>query len=502
MKRFKNKTIVKILEKYLPLASLESLLALSGWDLNVYMPPGASKERGVVLGSLSVLAKKLLLDKDFLNLIKKAEKQSLNDYEKGVIRVLKREVKKLKKLPDDFIREFQETTNQAQVVWRKAKKENNFKKFQPYLEKIVVLNQKKAEYLGYPSHPYDALVDLYEEGWTTDDFEKFFTDIKEPLKELFFKIRNSPLYIESHPIEKEEYQKAMMESLNHYVLSLLGFDPNYSRLDVAPHPFTETITLSDVRITTWYHRADFRRSLMATIHEFGHSIYELKIDPELKFTPLQGGLSYAFHESQSRFWENIVGRNKNFLKKLWPKAKTYLPFLKNYSFADFYQYLNLVRPELIRVEADEITYHFHIILRFELEKELLEEKIKVKDLPVLWQEKMKSYLGVKPKKDSQGVLQDIHWSMGAIGYFPTYSLGSFLSGLWYDRISKELGKIDEVLKQREGVKLIQEWLRKKIYCFGKTYPSKVLIKKITKKDFGPKPFLDYLNQKYSSLYHF
>lgn len=501
--KFQNKIIKNILNKYYYISSLESLISLADWDLNTYMPESSAEDRGFVLGKVNLLIKNLILDKKLKKLLEKAKEnlEKLNDYEKGVVRVLEREINIIEKLPNEFIEEFNKVTNEAQIIWRNAKKENNFEKFKPHLEKIVELIKKKAEYLGYEEHPYDALIDLFEEGWTTKDFENFFEVIKKPLKDLFNQIRNSPFYKEKHPLEEEKYEKEQMEKLNYYVLSLLNFNPARSRLDIAPHPFETAISLNDVRITTWYHPKDFRRSLTATIHEFGHSLYELQVDPELKFTPLQGGLSYAFHESQSRFWENIIGRNPIFLAKIFEKAKEFLLFLKKYSFEDFVLYFNIVRPEKIRVEADEVTYHFHIILRFELEKGLLEEKIKVNELPEIWRAKMKEYLDVDVDNDKEGVLQDIHWSMGAIGYFPTYSLGTFLSGMWLEALQNELGVIEEFLKEGNGILRIQNWLKEKIHKYGKTYPSKDLISKICGKEFFAEPFLSYIKNKYNKLYN-
>ncbi len=501
MAKFNNKVVKEILEKYKTISALSSLSALAGWDLNTYMPPKAGEDRGFILGKVEVLTKKLLLDKEFLSLLKKAEKiKNLNDYERGVIRVLQRRINILKKLPDQFIEEFNQVTNTAQVVWRKAKENNDFKSFQPYLEKIVNLVKKQADYLGYKTHPYDALIDLYEEGWTTQDFETFFNSIKGELKSIFEKIKSSKDYLVRHPLENEKYRKEDMEKVNYEVLKILNFDPSRSRLDIAPHPFEESISLNDVRITTWYHPKDFARSLTAVIHEFGHSLYELNIDPELQFTPLQHGVSYAFHESQSRFWENMIGRTPTFLRKIFPILKKYLPFIKKYKFEDVVCYFNLVRPSLIRVEADEVTYHFHIMLRFQIEKGLLENSLKVKELPEYWNETMKNYLGIEPKNYHEGVLQDIHWSTGAIGYFPTYSLGTFLSGLWLKKIEGELGRLESVLYQRDGILKIQNWLRKNIHQYGSSYSPKELILKVYKKEFSPEPFLNYLRNKYFELY--
>jgi len=499
--KFKNKTIKEILERYKTIDAIQRLSALASWDLNTYMPIKAAEDRGVILGKVDVLTKKLILNKEFIRLINKAEKEkNLNDYEKAVIRILKKRIRILSKLPDKFIEEFNNITNKAQVVWKKAKENNDFKEFSPYLKKIFELAKKQAEYLGYKEHPYDSLIDLYEENWTSKDFENFFNNIKDKLKDLFEKIKSSKNYIDNHPLEKEKYSKEDMKKLNYEILKILNFDSARSRLDEAPHPFEESISLNDVRITTWYHEKDFRRSLSATIHEYGHSLYELNIDPELKFTPLQRGVSYGIHESQSRFWENIIGRNLIFLEKIWPICKKYLPFLKKYKFKDFYIYFNLVRPEFIRVESDEITYHFHIILRFEIEKMLLENNLKPKEIPEYWNEYMKKYLGIKPKTHKEGFLQDIHWSMGAIGYFPTYSLGTFLTGMWLEKIQKDLGSIEDILNREKGINIIQEWLKENIHKYGSTYTSKDLIYKICKKNFDSNPFFDYLRNKYLQLY--
>lgn len=499
--KFKNKLIKEIIDKYYFIDSIERLGSLAHWDLNTYMPIKAAEERGFILGKAEILVKKLLLSKDFILLLNKSQKENiLNDFEKGIVRILKKRIEILSKIPDQFIEELNNLTNKAQVVWREAKKENNFKIFKPYLEKIVALIRKETDYLGYKKHPYDALIDLYEEGWTTEDFSNFFESIKPRLKSIFDEIRKSEKYISKSALEKEKYTKEQMEKLNLEVLKILNFDSQRSRIDIAPHPFETSLSLNDVRITTWYQLKDFRRSLTATIHEYGHALYELQIDPEIKFTPLQGGVSYGIHESQSRFWEIIVGKNINFLKLIFPLAKKHLEFLKKYKEKDFIYYFNLIRPEFIRVESDEITYHFHIILRFEIEKGLLEGKIKVKELPEIWREKMKSYLGICPQNDQEGILQDIHWSCGYFGYFPTYSLGTFLAGMWLEKIEEDLGTFDKILREESSIIIIQNWLKKNIHRYGKTYTSKELIKKVYKKEFSPEPFLKFLENKLLNLY--
>lgn len=502
MTKFQNKQILQVLSYYHTIAALESLSSLAGWDLETNMPEAAVSDRGFVLAKADSLIQRLMLDKEFRFLVSKldADKSELNEYERAVVRVLRREIQVLEKLPPAFIEEFNRRTIEAQVVWRRAKQENHFKLFAPSLQKIVDLTKKKTEYLGYVNQPYDALIDLYEEGWTTADLEDFFTRVKPSLKGLLTKITSSTKYCRPVSLADEKYETQTMKKLNESVLQWLNGDSKKMRVDVSAHPFETAISLNDVRITGWYQGKDFRRSLTAVIHEFGHALYELNSDPDLAFTPLQGGVSYGVHESQSRFWENIIGRHPVFLEKIYHRAKELLPFLSCSTLEDFVFYFNFVRPSLIRVEADELTYHFHIMLRFEIERDLIEGNLKIQELPEMWRAKMKKYLKVEPSTDTEGVLQDIHWSSGAFGYFPTYSIGTFLSSLWQEKLEQDLGRLEQILKQDAGIGTVANWLKENIHQFGQTYTSKELIKKVTGKDFSPEPYLRYLTSKYSSLY--
>ena len=278
--------------------------------------------------------------------------------------------------------------------------------------------------------------------------------------------------------------------------------PKKLRLDVSAHPFTTNISLNDHRITTWYRENDFARSLFATIHEYGHALYESQFDSKINYTPLCNfsGLSLSIHESQSRFWENMIGRTKQFIHGMHKSILGINPNLVKYNVEEIYNYFNLVKPSLIRVEADEVSYHFHVMIRFEIEKGLIEGKLKVKDLPEIWRAKMKEYLGITPKTDREGVLQDIHWSSGSIGYFPTYSIGTFLSGLIKYEIEKDIGDLGNLIKSEDGIKKIQDWLKEKIHQYGGTYTMKELVKKSFGKDFSPSYFLSYLEKKYKEVY--
>jgi len=482
-KVFQNPTILKILDYYKNLWAISHVSAVSHWDLETYMPKKGVEARGQALGRLAVIRQKMFLDPTFANLIATADKQILNDCENGVIRVLNKSLDFYRKVPSTFLEEFENLTNTATVIWREAKEKEDFKIFQKPLSKIFDMNRQMAEYLGYKDSPYDALLDLFEEDLTSKSVNEFFSEIKQPLQELLKQITSSKKYQKTHWLENAKYDKNEMSKLNDKVLKSLWPDSDRLRLDISTHPFTTSFGNNDTRITTWYHKKDFARSLLATIHEFGHALYDLQSADSLEMTPIAGGSSLVIHESQSRLWENHIGRSREFIEKFLPDFKKVTG--GGLRVEDVYQYFNKVSPSLLRVEADEVTYHFHIMLRFEIEKDIIEGKLKVKDIKEVWNTKMKDYLGIVPKKDSEGVLQDIHWSGGSVGYFPTYSLGTFLGAQWETKIKGDPKK----------------WLGEHVHKYGSTYTMPELLKK-NKMKYDPTVNLNYLQQKYSKLYNF
>jgi len=482
-KVFRNKTVLQILDYYKNLWALGYVSNVAHWDLETYMPVKGAATRGEALGRISVIRQKMFLDKEFVSLIHEAsETKGLNDYEKGVVRVLVRSLKFYEKLPPAFIEEFEKLTNTATVIWRSAKEKNSYKMFEPSLTKIFDMNRKAAEYLGYDSSPYDALLDQFEEGLSSGEVEVFFNQIREPLKDLLTDIKGSKKYQAVHPLEKTKYDRKKMEELNLKVLKYFWNDFGRFRLDESVHPFTTSFANTDTRITSWYHEIDFSRSLLATIHEFGHALYDLQSDPKLEMTPVAGGTSLVIHESQSRFWENFIGRDGTFIKKFLPDFERVVG--KKLSATDVSLYFNKVSPGPLRVEADEVTYHFHIMLRFEIEKAVIEGKMKVKDLPDAWRNKMDEYLEIAPQSESEGALQDVHWSGGMVGYFPTYSLGTFLGAQW---------------PRGAGIEATKSWLRDHIHKYGSTYTMQELLA-INKMKFDPSVNLNYLRRKYSKIY--
>ena len=496
---FVTPVIKEILNKYRVIWAIGHASALMGWDLEVYMPPAGVKERSAASAELGVLSQRLLLDPEFVSLVEKASEAELaNDYEKGLVRVLKREIDKMRKIPPEVLRELIKTTGEAQVVWREAKKKSDFSMFRPYLEKIVELERKIAEYLGYEEHPYDALLDLYEEGITVRDLDPVFSRLETELRKVIDKVLSEGLFPQWHPLEDLAYRKEDLRELNQATLKMLGYPlGERARLDESAHPFTQSIGINDVRITTRYEGKDFKRSYLAVIHEFGHALYELQIDERLAMTPLASGVSLGIHESQSRFWENMVARSKAFVYATYPLIEKYLPFVSGYGPEEVFLYFNIVRPSLIRVEADEVTYNMHIILRYRLEKALIEGSMEVSDLPSAWNDLMDKLLGVRPKNDAEGVLQDIHWSMGSIGYFPTYTLGTLAAAQIAEAIEKDLGSLEETIRGKEFGRL-RDWLREKIHRWGATYPPKELLRRAVGEGYSADAFIRYIQRKYLS----
>ncbi|NPA75219.1 MAG: carboxypeptidase M32 [Euryarchaeota archaeon] len=494
---FENDTVRELLEKYRRIWAIRHASSVLGWDMEVNMPKEGIMERSVAEGELSVMSHEFLLDPSFVTLVDKAKSiDALSEEERGVVRVLSRDIKISSSFPPEFIRELSETTSRATAAWKEAKEKNDYNKFAPWLDRIMDLGKKAADYLGYDAYPYDALLDMFEEGLTTADVEKMFGTIESELKPLLDKILSEDKVPKEHPLEKLRYNTEAMQKVNLEILKMFGFPLGQrSRIDVSAHPFTTEFGVKDVRITTRYEGFDFKRSILSTVHEYGHALYELQQNEEFMFTPIAGGVSLGIHESQSRFWENIVGRSMEFAELIYPILKKHVPEIGKYSAEDIYWYFNTVRPDLIRTEADVVTYNFHILVRFKIEKIMINEGIKASELPALWDDEMEKMLGIRPKTYSEGILQDIHWAHGTIGYFPTYSIGTLLSAQLAAHMERDVGSIGERVAAREfGV--IQSWLREKIHRYGSIYPPKELLKRSIGEELNPKYFVDYVKKKY------
>jgi len=490
---FQNPAVKELVEKYKPLWALDSVGALLEWDMETYMPIGSSEQRGVTLSQTQLLRQERMLQlSDIVSTARRS--QELNDSESGIVRVLGRDIDYYTKVPPKLLEDIFRTSAEGTVVWREARKKSDFSMFKPYLEKMMSLKRQEAEKLGYKGHPYNALLDRFEEGVTTDDVDKVFSPLQSELKAILTKVLAAGKFPSSHPLEAISYEEPAMKRVNEDALKLLRMPEKTFRMDISTHPFTTSMSIEDVRITTRYEGKDFKASLFSTVHESGHAIYELQIDRSLNYTPLARGTSLGVHESQSRFWENFVGRSREFIKRMYPSLKANLPFVGGYSEDEVYRYVNSVRPSLIRVDADELTYNFHIMLRYELEKKLIGGEMEVAEAPSVWNDLMEKYVGVRPRDDAEGMLQDVHWSGGLIGYFATYSLGNVIAGMFYNRIQKDLDFKATVAGAELG--RIKDWLKERLHKYGATYSPKEIQKRVFGEAYNPQWLIRYLQEKY------
>ena len=495
--RCENHIVNQILDAYKPMWSLNHAISLMGWDFETYMPTSGTEERGMADSQLHILHKNLLLNKDFVGLVESAKKlDGLSDLEKGIVRVLNREITKQIKIPNELTQAESLERIRGNMVWREARQKSDFMMYAPHLKKMIEIKRQIAEKIGYEKHPYDALLDSFEEDLTVDDLDKVFGELTPRIQKILKKLVDlgSPFCKESK-LAKSKYDIQSVDKLNHDILTLLQYDRKRFRMDVSTHPFTETMGLNDVRITTRYEGTDFKKSISSTIHEAGHALYDLQRDQSLSVTPLEGGSSLALHESQSRFWENIVGRSLSFVQLIAPMIRKQVNFANQVSDHELYLYFNNVKADFIRVDADEVTYNLHIALRYEIEKKIFGDELSVSEIPEFWNDRMEQLLGVRPTNDSQGVLQDTHWSSGLFGYFPTYTLGNLVSAIIASKMRKDLEDYEKDIK-RGDFQPIREWLRLKIHQHGSSYAPKVLLKNTLNEGYNPDYFVTYIETKY------
>ncbi|MEM4492264.1 MAG: carboxypeptidase M32 [Pyrobaculum sp.] len=487
----RSDTVKQILEHYRVIWALGHAQSVMGWDSETYMPEEGIKGRAAARAEIAQLIQRFMLDEKFVKLVEKAEEEkNLTDVERGIVRVLKRDLKFYQRVPPEIVKEFAKVTSEAFVVWRNAKEKAKFDIFAPHLEKIVELSRVIADKLGYEEHPYDALLDLYEEGLTSRDVEAVFSVLEPGIRKLLNKLEAAG-WPKKHPLEEVPYERSKMEAAIVEVLELVGYPKTRFRIDVSPHPFTIGITTPfDVRITVRYRGVDFKEPLFSALHEYGHALYELNIDESLAMTPVGNGVSLGIHESQSRFFENVVGRSREFVAKMSPILRKHLDLAK-YTDEDLFYYFNTVRPSLIRTEADEVTYNLHILLRYRLERLMITGEVKVKELPELWNNEMDRLLGVRPKNDAEGVLQDIHWSHGSIGYFPTYTLGNVVAAMIYYKH----GRVRELIAEG-NIAAVKEYLREKVHKWGSVYPPKELLVSSFGETYNAEYLVKYLEEKY------
>jgi len=474
-------------------------LALLSWDQETKMPKKGVKSRSETISFLSGLAHEKFTSDEFYDAVKRLKKEKLSEDNNIMINKLHKEIEKSRRLPKEFVLELSKTTSLALEAWKEARNKKDFKIFQPHLEKIVALKIKQAKYLNLSGHIYNSLLDSFEEGMTVEKLKPAFENLKKKLIILSKKIKSTKIYKKQNlKLLKGEFPKEIQLELSNNVVKRIGLNEENSRIDFSEHPFSTKIGLDDVRITTNI-RSSPMFSFGSSMHEAGHSLYELRLPIEHAYDILGDAPSLGLHESQSRFWENMIGRSKPFWKYYFPIFKK--KFKINGNLDEWYKEVNEVKPGLIRIEGDEVHYFFHIVLRFEIELGLIEGTIKVKDLPKVWNQKMKALLDVIPKDDKEGVLQDMHWSSGAFGYFPTYALGTIYASQLYNALKKQNPGIEKDIEKGDYSK-IRAWLTKNIHKPGSKMLAEEIIKKACGENLNPEVYVSYLTKKYSEIYGF
>lgn len=487
---------------------LQTAEGLIHWDMETMMPPGAVEQRSLQLSLLSRIHHKMATDPEIERLRSiiqtSANYKTMGQTEKRNVYLINKGYKEQTALPERLVAELAKQEAITINVWKKAKAQKNFKLFKADLQKLVDLSKEAAQILMKVKEtktPYEALIDNFEPNMTAEKITLTFNQLQVGLRELIGKIEAC----QSKPDAKVLRQQVSVEKqrqIGQLLTKTLGYDTvspkARGRIDETEHPFTEGY-FDDVRITTHYYENNFASSIFSILHESGHAIYEQNINPKWKYQPIGTPCSFGIHESQSRFYENMIGRSKEFWTSLMPKLQKTAPSLTKVQLDQFVKAINRVERSKIRIEADEVTYSLHIIIRFEIERDLFAEKITVQELPQVWNQKYAEYLGVKIENDSEGVMQDTHWASGLYGYFPSYALGNIYGGQILSILTKDLpewrsqvalGKISQVAN----------WLKANIHCYGSLYDPEELIKKATGKSLNSEAYLSYLNGKYCAIY--
>ncbi len=482
------------------IADVKNATGVLQWDQETYLPKNGAHFRGQQISTLSEIAHELFSRDEMGALLQElSTKEDLNPTQKRNVVLTLEDYTKSKKYSSRFVRNLSDQTNKAFHGWIEARKQNNFAVFEKDLAALIELKKKEADLLGYENHPYNALLNEYERGATVALIDSTFAGLLPHLKDLLERIKTAPPVDDS--FLHQTFSKAQQWEWGLFLIKELGFDFNAGRQDRSEHPFSISFNPADVRITTRIDETDFGNMTWSCIHEVGHALYEQGLLQEEYGLPIGEACSYSIHESQSRLWENNVGRSKAFWQHYYPKLQTYFPAqFSNIDLNTFYKGINKVQPSLIRTEADEISYHFHVAIRYELEKKLIDGTLQAADIPNFWNEQYKTLIGVTVPDDKQGCLQDVHWSHGSFGYFPTYSLGSFYAAQIYAAAEKQLPNLKQNIAGGNTAPLLQ-WLRTAVHQNGRFYTSEELCAAVTGQTLNISHFVDYLLQKYRSIYN-
>lgn len=485
---------------------LSGISSLLEWDSETFMPTGAFSIRAQQLETMAGIIHKEQTSTTFRHALAKLVDIDSGEFlahnltlsQQAAVREWRRDYIKATKLPPKFVKEFAAGTAMAVQVWTEARKKNAYQRFAPYLERIIDLSREKAEYLGYEDNPYSALIDHHEPGMNKEKVSTLFKEVKKPVIKLLKEISSRKQV--DNAFLHGKFPQSKQLAFGQQLLENMGFDMSKGRLDLSTHPFSSACHPSDSRITTRIHPSSLMSNILAVLHEGGHSLYEMNLPAEAYGSPLCEAISFGIHESQSRWWETLIGQSKAFWKFFLPKLQdSFKGKLDGVRLEDFYKGVNLVEPSFIRVEADEVTYTLHVILRFELECDLIDGTLSIKDLPTAWNAKMKEYLNIEPQNYAEGCLQDIHWSTGAFGYFPTYTLGNLYAAHFFTAFeASHPNWKDEVASGR--LDFIKQWLTQEIHQYGREYSALDLAKKVTGRNFSAKAYINYLQSKYKDIY--
>ncbi|WP_088069110.1 carboxypeptidase M32 [Gottfriedia luciferensis] len=491
------------LEYVRKMLNIQEAISVLYWDLRTGAPKNAISQRSIVISQLASDVYKMSTSKEmehYLITLEEAISAGMCSIEiEKTVEVLRKQFDRNTKIPLNEYEAYIKCQAISESIWAEAKEENNFAKFEPYLTEIIEYKRKFVEYLGYENCKYDTYLDQYEPGMTVEKLDEVFSEVREKIVPIVKAISMSGKNFEREEMKAfvpKHKQKEICEQL----LTTLGYNFDSGRLDATPHPFATTLNLGDVRVTTKYHENNFEKALFSTIHECGHALYEQNISKDFEGLPIAQGASLGIHESQSLLYEKMIGQSYEFWKNYYPKLKSQLNgLLDTISLDEFYKVVNSSKPSFIRIEADELTYPLHVMIRYEIEKELLDGNIQVKELPTIWNKKMEDYLGIIPPTDREGVLQDVHWSMGHFGYFPTYALGAMYAAQIKATMEKDLPNMNELIETND-LQTILDWLKINIHQFGAAKDPQQILKDVTGEELNVMHYIHYLESKYTKLY--
>lgn len=490
----------KLTELNTEIKLIGSTTAVLHWDQSTQMPAAAGPYRAKQLAVLKSLIHEKLTSKEMGDVLDRlaTQENALDDEQKRVVQMTRHQFEKSTQIPADLQKQLSQIQAETYQMWAQVRPENDFEKIRPLLEKQFELTFEKANHLKGYATPYDALIDDFDEGTTSEEIQTVFSELRSKLVPLVKQVTDAKEADDSclhrhYPLEAQiEFGKSIIKNL--------GYDFSRGRMDKTTHPFCINFSSQDVRITYRYKEDFLNEFLTAAIHESGHGMYEQGVNTKYDGTILASGVSMGVHESQSRLWENLVGRSQNFWQHHFPLAQKAFPeALGDVTLDEFYKAMNKVQPGLIRVDADELTYNLHVMIRFDLENQLFEGQLKFKDLPEAWNARYKSDLGIDVTEVKDGVMQDVHWYTGLWGYFPSYTLGNLMSAQFFDAAVQAHSQIPDEISQGK-FSTLHGWLKDNVYQHGRRYPSKELLKRATGSDLSVKPFMDYSTKKYSALY--